>query len=274
MVRLISWVIHDNIINLLFLILLIIALIKCFSIIKSTAYPEKLVFYFLVMPILKEYGTRRFEQQFKAIFPGIAVHSRLFVPPSLSLFKGGKSSDSPDLYSPDDTSHYFQRPVMFARLFIPTIFDLDYFVYLDNDIVATMDITTVYPYDLNGLTSGYVHYNNTAMKWIDSVFNLTHPAVKRAFSHRGEYFYFNSGVWFCNASLWRSENWPVKMEDLLVRFRKEGILTSGASDQEVSFILLENKTALLPPRFNMDSEMIKHELTRGDTGKFVQCNLD
>jgi lipopolysaccharide biosynthesis glycosyltransferase len=241
-----------------------LSLIKSFSIIKSTAHPERLVFHFLVMPILKEFGAKSFEQQFKKLFPGIAVHTKIFSPPPSNVL-----DDKNSVHSPFEEEHvpYFQRPVMFARLFIPTVFNLDYFVYLDNDIICTIDITSIYPYDLNGLTSGYVHYNNTVMAWITNVFNLSHPVVQQAFSHRGKYFYFNSGVWFCDAKLWRAQGLPGRMQNLLMRFRQEGILTNAASDQELVFILLENNTALLPANLNMDTQLMRTHLDAGHTGQ-------
>lgn len=215
------------------------------------------------MPILKEIGSKSFERQFKNLFPGIVVHSKVFVPPPLNVLE---SKHDANIDVEDEHARYFQRPVMFARLFIPTIFNLDYFLYLDNDIICTIDITSIYPYKLDGLTSGYVHYNNTVMSWVQNVFNLSHPIVQHAFSHRGKYFYFNSGVWFCDAKLWREKNFHTALLTLLMRFRNEGILTAAASDQELAFILLENNTALLPANLNMDSQLMKRELAMGHTG--------
>lgn len=105
-------------------------LTKIHSIIESCRRPVELRFKFLLM---RETNTtlEAWNDAFRLCFPGISFESKVW--------------KMPDLLSTSLTQRNFDTDVIFARFYLPHIFqDIDRFIYLDNDIVVSVDLADLF----------------------------------------------------------------------------------------------------------------------------------
>jgi lipopolysaccharide biosynthesis glycosyltransferase len=238
-----------------------LSLIKTHSIIQSTANKQMLFFRFLVVD---EALLEPYKLKFSKLFPGILVEYKLF--------------NAPLIFSKFSNKNY-ERASVFARLFFPMAFPhVDRFLYLDNDIVVNADIADIYGFPLfNRLTrslvsSGFtVEHSQHHSVWVKAHFNLEHPLYKESLvSQRNSMRYLNSGVWLCNATLWREKKLTERALDIVERSFTEFIYNRNVtSDQEVLYLLLhKDDVADLPLRFNMGMHSYQKfvELSHQKTG--------
>ena len=164
----------------------------------------------------------------------------------------------------------FEKPVIYARIILPDIFiEMQRFLYLDNDIVGNIDVADIYDTPLvmgnNQPThSGFVWERQTLNHmYLSHHLNYSHEVVKRVYENqtRAKNDFFNSGVWLCDASLWRRLNNSDLVLDLVVRNVHEKFCIR-CSDQEFFFLAFSrSNTARLPIHFNY-RRLLKHSVER------------
>jgi lipopolysaccharide biosynthesis glycosyltransferase len=235
-------------------------LIKLYSITKSANDQSKLSFRILIMDDL---DINNVTQSF-GCFPKVRTDIKYWSkPPSLSF-----------IYNIG-----FDTEVIYARLFLPHIFNIDKYIYLDNDIIVNADLTSLYMTplwnDIKIITqtkkkhirrkaiAGFVFdYNHVYKRYLKDHLNITHPLVKKAISLRGPEVFFNGGVVVVDAQIWRKLHITKKGEKLLyentfnVTYNKHlkpvwNIWDSAIGDQGLFFVLLQDMIAELPQQYNM-----------------------
>ena len=221
-----------------------LSLIKTHSLIENTNRKDELCFKFLV---INQYVLELHKTYFTKLFPNTSVEYRLLALPSVFSKFSNRS---------------YEKPSVFARLLIPTEFpNLSFFLYLDNDIVVNVDIAEVYHIPLyNRRTRQYqssgftVEHSRHHAVWVKAHFNRTHPLYQHALSsYRNPMLYLNSGVWLCNATLWRSLHLTEKVMTIIERSFEEYIYNRNVtSDQEIFYLLLQrDEITELPTIYNM-----------------------
>lgn len=246
-----------------------LALIKAHSLIQSTERKQLLYFHFLTMSadVLEQS-----KAVFRMLFPETRVRFKLF--------------ERPKVFSKFSNKNY-EKDVIFARLLVPILFeDLDTFLYLDNDIVANVDVEEVYSFPMfDRMSNSYVPTAFTVEHaahhglWIRSHFNTQHSLYKAsAASHRNPLRYINSGVWLCNATMWRHMHLSEKALNIIERSFTEYIYNRNVtSDQEIFYLLLRKEDiAELPSRFNMGTHSYSSfgDLSRMRTGIIHFAGID
>lgn len=108
-------------------------LIKVHSIIQSSTDPSQIQFYFIVIQ-QKSKIIEKWIKSFKTCFSDTFVESKVWERPK-SL---------PSLHD-----KVFETEIIFARFYIPQIFpSIDRYIYLDNDVIITADLTDLYSFPL------------------------------------------------------------------------------------------------------------------------------
>ena len=109
-------------------------ILKLHSILKSAHYPKNLLFKFVIIDDSKANGLSitTWNNMVAFLFPGIDLETKMWNSSSLPI-SGALRGD------------HFEKDVIFVRFYLAEIFpDLQKFVYLDNDIIVTMDISDMY----------------------------------------------------------------------------------------------------------------------------------
>lgn len=121
------------------------------------------------------------------------------------------------------------------RFIIPDLLNLitDRLIYLDSDTICLKSLATLTKYDIENYIAGVVPDSNDMQKEISTMYKI--DSCK----------YFNAGVLLINTKKWKEENISLKALNLI----NSGEIYKYA-DQDVLNILLENKTLLLPIKFN------------------------
>eukprot|EP01035_Chromulina_nebulosa_P036441 gene36441-49087_t len=109
------------------------------SIIKAAHYPKNLVFKFVIIDDSKANGLTisTWNNMVAVLFPGIEIETKMWNSSSLPI-SGALRGD------------HFEKDVIFVRFYLAEIFsDVQKFIYLDNDIIVTMDIRDMYMYSMD-----------------------------------------------------------------------------------------------------------------------------
>jgi lipopolysaccharide biosynthesis glycosyltransferase len=108
-------------------------LIKVHSIIQSSTDPSHLQFYFIVIQ-QKSKIIEKWMKSFKNCFPDMFIESKVW--------------DRPESLPPLH-DRIFEIEIIFARFYIPHIFPfIDRYIYLDNDMIVTADLSNLYSFPL------------------------------------------------------------------------------------------------------------------------------
>ena len=145
-------------------------LLKVHSIVESSLYPDLLSFNFLLM---HERGMNRSEwnQAFAHIFPSARFDTQVWSqPPSLAAMKlSGKN---------------FATDTIFSRFYLPMIFsNLSRFIYLDNDVVVTADLRTLYSYRL--MKTGFIPNRDPFLNLGKAISTAASTAGSKELRHNG-----------------------------------------------------------------------------------------
>jgi lipopolysaccharide biosynthesis glycosyltransferase len=181
---------------------------------------------------------------------------------------------------PNVTSNGFDTDVIYSRIYLPQIFNVNKYIYIDNDIVVNADLWMLNQIPLEPLAiskytprrkhptasshslkysssrkpvMGFVYdLNYVHRHYLHSHFNQTHPLVKQVMSHNDPDLFFNGGVAVVDAFLWRQLGLTKQAENLIAKNNGNGIYSSAAvGDQGLFFLLLDGLLAALPPEYNM-----------------------
>lgn len=118
------------------------------------------------------------------------------------------------------------------KFIIPDLFpDIDKMLYLDGDLIAKVDLSEVYNYDIEDyyaaavIDSGSMYYKHKYVKMVEN--------------------YFNSGVMVLNLKRLRNEN----VSEILLKTKRE-MQDASLMDQNVFNIVFDGNVLLLPIRYN------------------------
>lgn len=243
--------------------------VKLHSIISSTSSKDQLHFYFLSL----DENSNQTELYITQFFQNCSSSSS--PPPRYEI----RSWFSLPYHQQDLTlSAGFDTWIIYSRIYLPLIFPVEKYLYLDNDIVVNGDIRELYHTKLmlkspntilpssrqsNSYQSishavpviGFVFEVNAGYSgYINSHFNRSHPIVRKVLEHNHPEIFFNGGVALVNALQWRKENLTSRAEKLLFENTKQpGALynSRAVGDQGLFYLLLDGRMAYLPPKFNM-----------------------
>lgn len=87
--------------------------------------------------------------------------------------------------------------------------------------------------------------------YIQNHFNLSDNHVRQVVSLRGDDVFLNGGVFVVDAAMWRKLGLTGKAEEIIKANANERLYRAEVGDQGAFFLLLEDRVAYLPPRFNM-----------------------
>lgn len=235
-------------------------LAKIHSVISSSRRRTELSFKFLL--INSSLSTMEsWDEGFKQCFPGFSFETK--------IWKRPRVDDSSDL---DDR--------LLARLYLANIFDdINYFIYLDNDLIVTADLLDLYQQGMVAVSSQQLsHPTNKKRQYISSTsplairmapiafvfeqhpsyknfivnhFNTSHILVQRAISIHGTDVFLNTDVALVDAKRWRNDRWTQRAEMIMSVNRNNSIYNCKTGDQGVFYVLLQEHVAYLPARFNM-----------------------
>ena len=226
------------------------AFTKIHSIIESTAVPDLLHFRVLSMTTAIHF---EISALFAKCFSTVSFESKVWQRPKTLPKLSGKR---------------FEKEHIFARFYLPEIFpDVMRFLYLDNDIIVTMDIQEVFNYSLemrelgsfklleNSTTSAIAafcfEYHPQYRAYVRHNFNLSHPLVNSTLSLRPTGFFLNAGVFTVDAHRWRMEKYTRKAEEIIRMNNEMYIYSNFIGDQGTFFLLLQDRIAYLPALFNL-----------------------
>ena len=114
-------------------------ILKVHSILKTAHYPKNLIFKFVIIDDSQVDGLSisTWNNMFVFLFPGIEIETKMWNSSSLPI-SGALRGD------------HFEKDVIFVRFYLTEIFpDVQKFIYLDNDIIVTMDIRDIYTYSMD-----------------------------------------------------------------------------------------------------------------------------
>ncbi|OCG39239.1 hypothetical protein A9G28_09975 [Gilliamella sp. Fer1-1] len=109
----------------------------------------------------------------------------------------------------------------------------DKLIYLDSDVICLQSLAQIFEYNIEDYIAGVVSDTKDMQQTVSKMYHID---SKR---------YFNAGVLLINTKKWCDENISEKALELI----NNGNIYKFA-DQDVLNILLENKTRLLPIKFN------------------------
>ncbi|MCX8711459.1 hypothetical protein J3U57_03495 [Gilliamella sp. B3464] len=109
----------------------------------------------------------------------------------------------------------------------------DQLIYLDSDIICLQSLNKITEYNIDNYIAGVISDTKDMQQTISKMYNI--DSTK----------YFNAGVLLINTKKWCEENISEKALTMI----NDGNIYKFA-DQDVLNILLENKTLLLPIKFN------------------------
>lgn len=245
-------------------------LIKLYSIRAGMRNPQRLQVLILYMgsssTLLGELQTTM-----TTCFPSLKSRIQVWQPPAhISLLRNSS----------------FEQPHIYARFYLPTIFpDIDKFIYLDNDLIVTMDIEELFDYPMELLPSHAVkaappssrikssrplpskldasrphhravvalvvedhpHYKG----YLTSHFNQSDTLVQQAMKSFGESTFLNGGVIVVDALQWRRLQYTRKVEKLMERNLVDGIYDASVGDQGPYYLLFHDSIIHLPANYNM-----------------------
>jgi lipopolysaccharide biosynthesis glycosyltransferase len=262
---------HEDLINIISIVdisSIFYCFVKLHSIISSTSSKHLLKFYFLSLDDSNQ--TNLYIQQFFLNCSFYSYHLRYEI----------VSWSTVPFSQQDLTLSGFDTWTIYSRIYLPVIFPVDKYLYLDNDIVVNGDILELYQTKLmlkspntllppskqisnsfqitNSRTIpiiGFVFEVNAAYGgYINSHFNHSHPFVRKVLEHNHPEIFFNGGVALVNALQWRKENFTSCAEKILLENTQHpGSLynSKAVGDQGLFYLLLDGRTAYLPPKFNM-----------------------
>ncbi|PXZ07253.1 hypothetical protein DKK70_05205 [Gilliamella apicola] len=121
------------------------------------------------------------------------------------------------------------------RLIIPEILEplTDKFVYLDSDVLCLNSLSSILDYDIDNYVAGVISDTKDMQQTISEMYNIDYKK------------YFNAGVLFINTKKWCE----LQLSEQAINLINDGKIYKFA-DQDVLNILLENKTLLLPIKYN------------------------
>lgn len=255
---------QDNTINILSVVeksSIDMCLIKIQSIVISTKEPERITFGFLAM---SRSDAQILQSRIFDCVPNITYEIKIYSEIKDSLV------DRLEPVLKQLSSRGFEKPVIYARVILPDIFyDMQRFLYLDNDIVGNIDVVDIYdtPLVLGSNVSshsGFVWERQTLNRmYLSHHLNYSHEVVQRVYENqtRAKNDFFNSGVWLCDAAMWRRLNNSNLVLDLIQRNVHENFCIR-CSDQEFLFLAFSlSDTARLPIRFNY-RRILKHSVDK------------
>lgn len=155
--------------------------------------------------------------------------------------------------------YYAKRfsPAAYYRLFIPLIFyQYHKLIYLDCDLILTVDIADLFAIDLQDTMLGVVHdfcflhmrTMNSQIPWMDE----TKRYVIDVLQMKDERNYFNSGVLLCNID-------KMKEANIFERFLQVAAINCNfAHDQNVLNGACEGDTLFLEGTWNVSAGIINH----------------
>lgn len=162
----------------------------------------------------------------------------------------------------------FEKPIIYVRTILPNLFtEMDRFLYLDNDIVGNIDVSTIYETTLalsgNEKThSGFVwDVHKLAGMYLSHHFNFSHPVVRRIYQdgYMSKNDLFNSGVWLCDALLWRKLNNSYVVVNLMARNIKEKFCVNCGDQEFIMLAFSRSGMHRLPSYFNY-RRIMKHSV--------------
>ena len=112
-------------------------LLKIHSIVESAENSKGIEFKFLVVDS-PNFSISLWNSLFHHLFPDNKFETKSFESQSLSTISSFLRND------------HFEKPVIFARFYLALLFpDLSRFIYLDNDIIVTMEVKDLYVHTLD-----------------------------------------------------------------------------------------------------------------------------
>lgn len=94
-------------------------------------------------------------------------------------------------------------------------------------------------------------YHTQNNVYISANFNLSHPWVNSTLALRPAGYFLNGGVAVIDAQTWRHENLTRRAEAIIRMNQARYMYSANVGDQGTFFLLLQNRIAYLPPKFNM-----------------------
>lgn len=183
---------------------------------------------------------------------------------------------------PNVTSNGFDSEIIYSRIYLPHIFNVNKYIYIDNDVVVNADLWQLYNIPLEPLsTSKYTPRRKSAIvpststlkashtspkivmsfvydlnqvhrHYLHSHFNQSHPLVRQVLSRNSPDLFFNGGVAVVDALLWRQLGLTKRAESLIDQNNGNAIYSSSAAgDQGLFYLLLDGMLGALPPEYNM-----------------------
>lgn len=255
--------IQDNFIHIILILdksAIFYCLVNVFSIIYSTSNSNKLFFHFLIFDSESKHYLDEYFDNCHA-----NIHYEIVNWASVTIQQQMLSSTGFDSWT------------IYSRIYLPMIFPVDKYIYLDNDIVINGDIAELFAQKLepksfrdllpkskqtaepyrskNSPVVGFVFETNQMYRgYIHSHFNVSHPLVRKVLQHNHPEIFFNAGVALVNADQWRKEGLTKKAETLLFENTlHHGLLfdSKAVGDQGLFYLLLDGRMTYLPHKFNM-----------------------
>lgn len=109
-------------------------LLKLFSIFQSTTKPQQLRFYTLIM---NSSIAQTWNRRMSTVFPGTTHEMKSWV-------------DVKPTHFPQLSQRGFDTDYIYARFYLPLIFPVGKFIYLDNDIIVNADLDELFHNPLQG----------------------------------------------------------------------------------------------------------------------------
>ncbi|MCX5696770.1 MAG: hypothetical protein NTU54_02150 [Candidatus Omnitrophica bacterium] len=128
-----------------------------------------------------------------------------------------------------------------VRIHIPDSLKVERFIYLDADLLVLTDLRALFSFPLNNNVAAVV--SNTIIK---NVWHLERDALLKC-GMPDNARYFNAGVMLIDARRWRENNYTEKCVALMDKHPSQ----FPSADQAILNIILYNRVAFLPEKFNV-----------------------
>ena len=241
-------------------------MVKVHSIIESSRHASLLRFYFLAL----DNNTVSELQLALDCFDDIVYNVQVWLP-------------SPTF--PNISSKGFDTEVIYSRIYLPHIFNVNKYIYIDNDVVVNADLweldqiplipVSISPYTprrkqhppsgshttptppprrtQSKAVMGFVYdLNNVHKNYLHKHFNGSNPLVKQVLAGTDHDLFFNGGVAVVDAKLWRALQLTQRAEAMIAHNIGDAMYSSVAvGDQGLFFLLLDGQLASLPAEYNM-----------------------
>ncbi len=200
------------------------------SILKNTKSPENIFFFILVdndesIQIINQNITNKNNVNLKILH----YNDKKFILENMKVLCN---------YS----SQHISNVMNFARFFLPFMFNIDEFLYLDVDIIVKKDI-----FDLKRETD-LIKFPLWAVHNVTMIFS---DEIKEKYSIIKNK-YFNAGVMYIDSKYWRENNITEKCKNIMIEHKnsEEGMFKLGT--QPILNIIFNNISGSLDEKWNLN----------------------